>query len=73
MLRETQAALFIRVLAEEFEFFRALRKFGFSRQIKGQAKRLRQHGETHRLKSAGAPEPLDCLQMMSTAPQRRNG
>jgi len=73
MSRENQANLFIRILVEEFEAYRTDKKLGFSRQASAQAKCLRRPFKTGHSRSAESPEPLDCLQLMSTAPQPRYG
>ncbi|WP_211315451.1 hypothetical protein [Roseicyclus mahoneyensis] len=71
MPKENPAELFIRVLMEEFENLRVLRKFGFPSQYKAQPKRFRQFSKNDQADCRGRTEPLDCLQLMSTAGQPR--
>ncbi len=73
MPKENQAELFIRVLVEEFEALRNIRKFGFSRQIKSQPKRFRHSRKIDQMGSRDGAEPLDCMQLMSTTAQPRIG
>lgn len=70
---ENKAEIFIRTLVEEFDAYQTVRKFDLSRQIKAQASRFRQFRKADPEMNAVSTEPLDCLQMMSTAPQRRIG
>jgi hypothetical protein len=73
MTHENQAQLFMRVLLEEFETHRIAKSFGFTHQLKAKAKRFRERRNAGYETSADPTEPLDCLQLMSSTPQRRMG
>lgn len=65
MPNENQAEVFIRVLAEEFENHRVIRKSDLSRQFKAKTSRFRQLFKLEIRPTIDAVEPQDCLQMMS--------
>ncbi|KPQ16817.1 MAG: hypothetical protein HLUCCO18_07170 [Rhodobacteraceae bacterium HLUCCO18] len=65
MPNENQAEVFIRVLVEDFENNRVIRKSDLSRRFKAQTKRFKQLFKSDRKPTIDAMEPLDCLQMMS--------
>lgn len=73
MSKKNQAGLFIRMLAEEFKEFRKVGKFSFSCQVTVRESHLGKISKTDQKDSLDATNPFDCVQLMSTTPQRRIG
>jgi hypothetical protein len=65
MPNENQAEVFIRVLAEEIENHRLIRKSHLLRKFKAQTMRFKQLFKSDLKPTIDAIESLDCLQMMS--------